>query len=264
MAKKKEKPEFEKEETMEQPQPRKRKLLHWFIAAGVLAAAFTFFATRQSSESADPGLETAPDAANQAPQEVLAQEMGNPPPPAEGELPGDPALAGAEEPMPIPPPVTADPDAENAAPPAEPEMQAQVNEPEAAPLPVKKKAAPKKTETKANAKSAAKKYTLRLNRKGTKVPAALSKDKVLSYLNKKLDGDKTCIPSSLKAKEVKPFSATVAVSKTGSITGVDIKPKLPQAKAITSCLKKKLAGNNALFKGKGKSANKITVAFKVK
>ncbi|MBX3022460.1 MAG: hypothetical protein KF799_12375 [Bdellovibrionales bacterium] len=238
-----------KEETKEPsvavaPPERKRKLMQWFIAAGILCATFAFFATRQSGEELDPTLTTPPSAEDTSGgQDVLAQEMS-------GDLPAAPS----EEPMPIPPPVTAETaDMEASAPPPPPPPSEAVIE---EPPPAQVKATPPKTAAKTT------KYTMSFSSKGTKIPAAFNKGKVTAYLGKKLNGDKTCIPGSLKKKDVKPFVATVSVAKDGGITKVDIKPKLPQAKAISGCIKKKLSGNKALFKGK--SANKITVSIKAK
>jgi hypothetical protein len=60
-----------------------------------------------------------------------------------------------------------------------------------------------------------------------------------------------------------PFSAVVSLSKSGAVTAVDLKPKkIPQAKAIAACIKKKLSGNPAALKGK--AASKLQIAFKMK
>jgi hypothetical protein len=245
--------------------PKSGIKLQWVIVLGVMLAVFTLLVAwpRMKSDSAATATPPAPPEAAAAAsatatppppstQDVLTQELnpsGTPPPQPQ-------ATAEAAEP---PPP----PDL-NMADSAEPEATAD-DAPQALPPPppptptARMKANPT---AKATA-TAAKKHSLVLNAASTKVPAGLQKKNVMTFLTKKLNADQTCLPASLGKKDLVPFTAIVSVSKAGAVTGVDLKPKkVAQAKAIAACIKKKLSGNPAAFKGK--AAAKIQVSLKMK
>lgn len=260
--------------------PRRRRRWHWLLALCVLVGG-SYMILGRGGETNAPAQDVPPEMQVTPPPPVTE------PPAADGAGPGaaiDPAQTPAraaastdgdplsdplapiesadlnqvppaptptEEAMPIPPPVESAPEA--MPPPPMPEVSA---EPEPAPAPVLKTKKKKKEEKK-------KSYKLVFSKSGTKVPAGLKKDKVLKFLAKKLDGDKSCLPKTMAKKDAKPFVAIVNVSKTGAVTAVTTQPKLPDSKKISACIKKKLAGSPATFKGKGKSSTRISVSLKM-
>lgn len=226
-----------------------------------MASASPAPASSAAASAADPESSTPSDA-------ILAEELNpsgppadEPPPPAEAQaLPSTDTsdLGEAEE-------VPAEVEPEEAPAVVQPKIVAK--KPKMAKKAVAKKAVSKKAMPKklVKAKAPNKKHSLLISLKTTKVPATMQKKRVMAFLSKKLDKDQTCLPASLKKQELKPFTAILTVSKTGLITSVETKPKkMPQAKAIAGCIKRKLGKNPQIFKVKGKSSQKIQVAFKMK
>lgn len=265
------------EDTVKVEAPRPRRLLRWLLGLVVVLGATAFLMSRGGSDS-DAGAPIAADGQMPMPEPVTQQTF------EPGAQPADPGAAaptaaleaGTAAPNPnapesalaaemaaggAPSADAAAPSlnpqvaqlAEDPAPPAPPPMEEPVNEPPPPPPPPKAKA-------KASAKG--KSHRLAVTRNGLKVPKALKKAKVVAFVAKKLDGDKTCLPGDLSKKELKPFTAVVNVSKSGAITAVTTQPKMPHSKAIAGCIKKKLSGSPALFKSK--SSNRISIPLRAK
>lgn len=264
----------------ETPNPfvRRRRRWHWLLAFVVLVGG-SYFILGRGGEAPAPAQDVPPEMQVTPPAPVTAPETPNadgaattpaePPTRAAASTEEDPladplapiesadlnqvppAPTPTEEEMPAPPPPV------ESAPPPPPPMPAVSAEPEPAPAPKPARQKKKKAEEKK------KSYKLVFSKSGTKVPSGLKKDKVLKFLAKKLDGDKSCLPKSMAKKDAKPFVAIVNVSKTGAVTAVTTQPKLADSKKISACIKKKLAGSPGTFKGKGKASARISVSLKM-
>jgi hypothetical protein len=146
---------------------------------------------------------------------------------------------------------------------AAPDVKQKEEPPPPTPSPVDAESAePKPTKSKKKTAKKTSKFTMVFSKAGSKVPKGLKKDKVFAYVARKLDGNTSCIPTSLSKKQVKPFVATVSFTKGGTISDVHLNPKMHEGKVVATCIKKNLAGSPALFKGK--STHQVSLSFKIK
>lgn len=244
-----------------QPVPKKRlRPIHMVLAGALVVAAFVLLILDGPSDQ--PVAETAAPENNLAPSD---------PPPPNGIVPdtGAPAAATDLAPQNTPPAEAPPEPAATITPPpsAEPAVEeppAETASVEETPTPAVKTA--KSTRAKSTGKNvkkaATKKHTMTLSRANTKIPKGLKKDRVLAFLAKKLDGDKTCVPANAPKKDLRAFTAVLNFSKSGALTAVTTQPKLSVSKAVSACIKKKLAGQPALFKSK--STSRVSVSLKIK